>query len=190
MTSAITPEVIPTTTRATLRLPGKHKCRELLRKRMTQHHRFNPVGTGRHDIDGRLHQLFQAFDVPASVFGQLFQRTGSHGGFLPTGHFFVDRLDLFPTFRIVGDTQGVPVRILITDADFDGVQTIEYVQLSQTDASDAIDQVRVAHRDNIKPATATLTPGGSANSWPRSPSGWPTLQPSSVVNGPEPTRVV
>src|SRR5690625_5703803 len=129
---------------------------------MTQHHRFNPVGTGRHDIDGRLHQLFQAFDVPASVFGQLFQRTGSHGGFLQTRAFFVDRVDLFPTFRLVGGTQAVPVRILITDADFDGVQTIEYVQLSQTDASDAIDQVRVAHRGNIKPATATLTPGGSA----------------------------
>ena len=134
---------------------------DLSSKRMTQNDGFVAVRARRNNVDRRADQLFNAFDVSASVSWQLFQGLGAHGRFGPARHFFVHRLQAYVAVG-VGRRNGIAFGVFVADADVDGFQTVEYVQLGQADTRNAV-HIDSATQDNgVEPATTTSTASSRA----------------------------
>ena len=75
---------------------------------------------------------------------------------------------------------------IIADTDIQHIKPIQHIQLGQRHAGNARGQARLAHHYRIKPATAPLAPGDSANSRPRSPIRSPSAPKCSVETARNP----
>lgn len=100
-------------------------------------------------------------DVSAGVGWQFFQGLGAHGRFGPTWHFFVHRLQAHVAVS-VGRGNVVALCVFVADADVDGFQAVEYVQLGQANARNAV-HIDSATQDNgVEPTATTSTASGGA----------------------------
>src|SRR3989344_1031369 len=128
---------------------------------MAQNGGFVAVRTRRNNVDRRADQLFDAFDVSTGVSWQLFQGFGTHGRLGPARHLFVHRLQAHVAVSI-SRGNGVALRIFVADADVDGFQTVEHVQLGQADARDAVHIDSATQDNSVEPTTTPSTAGSRA----------------------------
>ncbi len=129
---------------------------------MTQNDGLVAVRAGGDDVDRRADQLFDALDVGASVGWQFFQGFHAQGRLAPAWHLFVHRLQADVAVGIGRRVDDGTVLVLVANADVDGFQAIQYVQLGQADARDAVDVDGATQDDGIEPAATAGTAGGGA----------------------------
>ena len=125
-------------------------------ERMAQHDGLVAVRAGRNDVDRRADQVFDALDVGASSGWQLFQGLGTEGRLAPAWHLFVHWLQADVAVGIGRRIDHCTILVLVANTDVDGFQAVEYVQLGQADARDAVDVDGATQNDGIEPATTCL----------------------------------
>ena len=82
------------------------------------------------------------------------------GVIAPARHFFIHRRhQIIAISRHGWNVFYVTVFIFITHTNLQGFQTIQYVQLSQTETGDRVDLYRALHGYRVKPTSASLTTG-------------------------------
>src|ERR1700759_5276568 len=112
--------------------------------------------------DWATHQFLDPADIFDGLGRQIRPGTGIGGRLLPALDGLVARLD--PGLRTLPGRQVVDFLAVqsIADADLDGVEAVENIELGQRQAVDAAGPHRLAHQHGVEPAAAPLAPGVDA----------------------------
>src|SRR5690554_873156 len=129
---------------------------------MAQDDSLHPIGAGRNNIHWCMQQFFQPLNVIAGILRQLFQSLSADSGVVPAWQLLIDGLYFLPAFRIKRHRHWLAVSVLIANTNFHAIQTIQHIQLGQTDSAYAVNAIGMVYRYRIKPTTTTLTASSGA----------------------------
>ena len=108
----------------------------------------------------------------------------------PPGEVLVDRRDLRERVRVeVGDIHPAG-GCVVGDADAQGVEPGQYIELGDEQPGEAVEALRGSERDGVKPPAPPRTAVVAPNSCPAFRRNAPVSSSSSVGKGPPPTRVM
>src|SRR6185312_13420305 len=126
-------------------------------ERVIQHDGVFPVRTGCDQRQAATGQLLDGAQVGAGGGRQLVPVADTGGGFFPAGKFQVDGLALVPAVRIQRRQLAALAPVFVGNADLDGGQAVEHVELGDRQAVDAVDLGGALERDQVDPAAAART---------------------------------
>src|SRR5690606_8812190 len=117
------------------------------------------VRAGGNDVDGNLQQLLDLLQVGARIRRQVLEALDAASRLLPARHVDVHRLAGRHAFRTELQAALVALRIAVGDADANGIEAIQHVELGHAQAGNAVVQHRAAQRHGVEPAGAAAATG-------------------------------